>query len=260
MMTHAQMANQIAGKGRGGDNTIVHMNTAEVKALEHLLGPTTINPKTGKPEAIAWLIPLITALAGSIGGAVANKVLNPGQDNKKLLEQQEKDRVAAELKRKQLEKEAYDNYQQTPLIYFNSQSPSPGYRPGVDAEQLQISPMMRGTIGSPIPKYADGGMPESELELQGSPDMLAQLLANMPKGRKIEGDGGGRDDDMTAMVDGEKPVKVSSGEYIVPADIVSGLGDGNSDAGAKVLDRLVALLRQDVAQKAQDRASGGMNG
>lgn len=90
--------------------------------------------------------------------------------------------------------------------------------------------------------------------------MLAQLLANMPKGRKIEGDGGGRDDDMTAMVDGEKPVKVSSGEYIVPADIVSGLGDGNSDAGAKVLDRLVALLRQDVAQKAQDRASGGMNG
>jgi len=253
-MNNAQLANSLAKLGRGGDNTLVHMNTAEVKALEHFLGPTTTNPETGKPEALAWFIPLIASLIGGIGGSVANKVLSGGGSDKKVQEQLAKDREAAEAKRKKLEQEAYDNYQQTPLIYFNSQAPSPGYRPGVDAEQMQIAPVMRGTIGSPMPRYADGGMP-------GDPNAIVQALLQAGNGRKIEGDGGGRDDDLTAVVDGVEPVKVSSGEYIVPADVVSGLGEGNSDAGAKVLDRLIALLRQDVAQQAQDRASGGkMNG
>lgn len=40
------------------------------------------------------------------------------------------------------------------------------------------------------------------------------------------------------------PINGAPGEYMIPADVVSGLGDGYSDAGAKKLDKLVANVRQ----------------
>lgn len=58
----------------------------------------------------------------------------------------------------------------------------------------------------------------------------------------IRGQGGGMDDQVMGTIGAEQPVAVSPGEYIVPADVVSGLGDGSSDAGAAELDR----MQQDV--------------
>ena len=40
------------------------------------------------------------------------------------------------------------------------------------------------------------------------------------------------------------PAALSEGEYVIPADIVSMLGDGNTEAGAKVLDGFVKHIRQ----------------
>jgi len=45
------------------------------------------------------------------------------------------------------------------------------------------------------------------------------------------------------MIGSEQPVAVSPGEYIVPADVVSGLGDGSSDAGAAELDQMLSRVR-----------------
>jgi hypothetical protein len=59
----------------------------------------------------------------------------------------------------------------------------------------------------------------------------------------VQGPGGGMDDQVMGMIGGEQPVAVSPGEYIVPADIVSGLGDGSSDAGAKELDLMAQNVR-----------------
>jgi hypothetical protein len=36
------------------------------------------------------------------------------------------------------------------------------------------------------------------------------------------------------------PISVKAGSYVIPADIVAGLGDSNSAAGRKVLDRLIS--------------------
>ncbi len=52
----------------------------------------------------------------------------------------------------------------------------------------------------------------------------------------IVGSSGGMDDEVMGMIGETQRVAVSPGEYIVAADVVSGLGDGNSDAGADVLD------------------------
>jgi len=46
------------------------------------------------------------------------------------------------------------------------------------------------------------------------------------------------------MVDGQQPAALSSGEYVVPADVVSGLGNGNTNAGAQQLEKMVGGVRQ----------------
>lgn len=56
--------------------------------------------------------------------------------------------------------------------------------------------------------------------------------------------GKGMDDDVPAAIDGETPAALSQGEYVIPADVVALLGDGNSKAGAKVLDELATMIRQ----------------
>ena len=59
----------------------------------------------------------------------------------------------------------------------------------------------------------------------------------------LEGSGGGMDDQIPGMIGNQQPVAVSPGEFIVPADVVSGLGDGSSDAGAAKLDSMMDNVR-----------------
>ena len=47
----------------------------------------------------------------------------------------------------------------------------------------------------------------------------------------IEGIGKGRDDMVQATLEGEQDVLLSRGEFVVPSDVVSGIGDGSSQAG-----------------------------
>lgn len=52
-----------------------------------------------------------------------------------------------------------------------------------------------------------------------------------------------KDEPMTGRAD-TVPAMLSGGEYVIPADVVAMLGDGNNEAGGKILDKLVAQLRQ----------------
>jgi hypothetical protein len=62
---------------------------------------------------------------------------------------------------------------------------------------------------------------------------------------KIKGNGKGMDDQVPGMIGDQQPVAVSPGEFIVPADVVSGLGDGDTDAGANELERMMDKVRQE---------------
>jgi hypothetical protein len=58
-------------------------------------------------------------------------------------------------------------------------------------------------------------------------------------GGYVGGPGGGLDDAIPAIIDGRAPAALSSGEYVVPAHAVSGLGDGSTEAGVAKLDAMV---------------------
>lgn len=85
-------------------------------------------------------------------------------------------------------------------------------------------------------------------------EALQQLLAKVQQGGQpqqeaarggmLKGPGGGMDDLMTARVKGGPQVALSGDEYVVPADAVSMLGDGSSDAGGRKLDAMVQRIRK----------------
>ena len=66
-----EKSREIASKGRNGDTMLMHIQPQELEGLQSLLGPVTINPETGNPEAFAWFaaLPLLGKLAvGALGG------------------------------------------------------------------------------------------------------------------------------------------------------------------------------------------------
>jgi len=74
-------------------------------------------------------------------------------------------------------------------------------------------------------------------------------------GKMLNGNGDGVSDDIPAMIEGEQEAALSDGEFIVPARIVSELGNGSSDAGAKklyaMIDRIQAARQQTMGDNKQ---------
>lgn len=63
-------------------------------------------------------------------------------------------------------------------------------------------------------------------------------------GEYLQGDTDGMADELRTSIDGKQPAALSHGEFVVPADVVSHLGNGNSDAGAKKLYSMMDKIRQ----------------
>ena len=62
--------------------------------------------------------------------------------------------------------------------------------------------------------------------------------------RYLRGETDGMEDKIPSNIDGVQPAKLSHGEFVIPADVVSHLGNGNSDAGAKQLYKMMDRVRQ----------------
>jgi hypothetical protein len=60
----------------------------------------------------------------------------------------------------------------------------------------------------------------------------------------LKGADDGMADRINATIDNKRPAKLSGGEFVIPADVVSHLGNGNSDAGAKQLYALMERVRK----------------
>lgn len=84
--------------------------------------------------------------------------------------------------------------------------------------------------GGGVPGFAAGGMSPSMESPWWTRDAFHQEEASHPAGL-ISGPTGGRADHV--------PMTVGSGSYVIPADVVGGLGGGNTEAGGAVLDHLM---------------------
>ena len=68
--------------------------------------------------------------------------------------------------------------------------------------------------------------------------------AEAAKGRYLSGNTDGMADEIATNIDGEQDAALSHGEFVIPADVVSHLGNGNSEAGADKLHQLMDRIRK----------------
>jgi len=77
----------------------------------------------------------------------------------------------------------------------------------------------------PVPQYAAGG------------------ITGLAQGRYLGGPTDGMADKLKAQIDGKQEARLSHGEFVIPADVVSHIGNGNSEAGAKRLYSMMDRIR-----------------
>lgn len=75
-------------------------------------------------------------------------------------------------------------------------------------------------------------------------ELAAGGIAQLKKGQYLNGASDGMADKVPANIDGVQEARLSDGEFVIPADVVSHLGNGNSDAGAKVLKDMMSRVRK----------------
>jgi hypothetical protein len=92
-----------------------------------------------------------------------------------------------------------------------------------------VTPAAKGGL---MAAYAGGGMPG--YDLGGYSD----------GGRLLKGPGDGMSDNIPASIGQKQPARLADGEFVVPADVVSHLGNGSTDAGAKRLYSMMDKVRQ----------------
>jgi hypothetical protein len=97
---------------------------------------------------------------------------------------------------------------------------------------------------------AAGGMPGRDFGAY-SGGGLSSLGSYSDGGQLLKGPGDGVSDDIPARIGARQPARLADGEFVVPARIVSELGNGSTDAGAK---RLYAMM--DRVQKNRKKSIG----
>jgi hypothetical protein len=73
---------------------------------------------------------------------------------------------------------------------------------------------------------------------------IASLGSYSDGGRMLKGPGDGMSDSIPASIGRKQPARLADGEFVVPADVVSHLGNGSTDAGAKQLYAMMNKVRQ----------------
>lgn len=167
----------------------------------------------------------------------------------------------------------YSNPTYSPVNYSTSYSPNMAYAAGggsmqdIQATSQPVMPpnqMIGGSApnenqfypganiarggASQAPSATDviGGYDQKLDQYTGEPVRmagggLASLDTYAAGGRLLQGPGDGMSDSIPAVIGGAKPQRaaLAQGEFVVPADVVSHLGNGSTDAGSK---RLYAMM------------------
>lgn len=92
-------------------------------------------------------------------------------------------------------------------------------------------------------QYFNQVNPQPVLAAQGGIMSLARG-GKPSSGGYLDGPGDGMSDSIPATIAGKQPARLADGEFVIPADVVSHLGNGSTKAGAKHLYKMMDRVRQ----------------
>jgi hypothetical protein len=176
-----------------------------------------INPFTDKPIGVG------TAASAAFTGVAGMKTLDELEKAKA-----EADKILQDVNNKNEEEKAYAR---KILADYPVQ-----YRRITGQEVSGFGMAMGGRINS----YDD--------EIGGDDSMMQGGIAALAKGglppRYLRGGGDGMSDSIRANIEGKQEARLADGEFVIPADVVSHLGNGSSNAGAKRLYSMMDRVRR----------------
>jgi hypothetical protein len=117
-------------------------------------------------------------------------------------------------------------------------------RPGLPEEEEYSGPLSRFRYDPDRyrPAMASGGLADTAVAqryMKGG-----HLGSYSDGGRLLKGPGDGMSDSIPAKIGAKQPARLADGEFVVPADVVSGLGNGSTDAGARKLYAMMDKVRK----------------
>ena len=115
------------------------------------------------------------------------------------------------------------------------QGPIDGVAMGQEQLRPEFTNAAQGGIMS-LQKYAQGG------NVGGIASLGGYAAGGNP--RLLRGPGDGMSDNIPATIAGKQPARLADGEFVVPADVVSHLGNGSTEAGANVLYQMMERVRK----------------
>ena len=120
------------------------------------------------------------------------------------------------------------------ITYFSPMTYNKVVPPVVPAETTTVAAPAEPVVVPPanppiIPVYAQGG--------------IASLGGYSDGGQLLRGPGDGVSDDIPATIGGRQPARLADGEFVVPARIVSELGNGSTEAGARKLYAMMDRIK-----------------
>jgi hypothetical protein len=229
--------------------------------VKNLAGGNTYNQAATQFATRAGLPSAGMALMGTSGvmavdeGIQQQKAADAAAATAQGENQEVLNRIAAGKKR------AEQAVKANPYMYAMGGSVDDEY--GMDeARGLNQGNLQNGFMGG-MPSYADGGMiPSYDLALRGlsQPAFNEGAVGGMQQfaaggtPRFLSGGGDGMSDSIPATIEGNQEARLADGEFVIPADVVSHLGNGSSKAGAKQLYSMMDRVRQArVGTKKQGR-------
>lgn len=252
-----------AGTGTAGAGTgAATGSAADVinKALAEEAAPKTLGDylSTMGTKALNYATehPLQTALAATTGyGAIT-----AAQETKAQREAAQAELARQEAKRQQDIKLAESTMEKYPSRYrrltaadvrrYGIGMPR-GYVAPASVVNPTLSPVLQAASGGSIRSYDDETGSDDEVQLYGGGLGTLQRGLRFARGgisslppRYLSGGGDGMSDSIPARIGGKQEARLADGEFVIPADVVSHIGNGSSNAGAKKLYEMMDRIRK----------------
>lgn len=138
------------------------------------------------------------------------------------------------------------------MAAMNAVGANTGYpQAGLQTPMYSNPTMQRPQATNVIAPSADAGVDAYTGEARFADGGMSHLGGYSDGGRLLEGPGDGVSDSIPASIGGRQPARLADGEFVVPARIVSEIGNGSTKAGAR---KLYAMM--DRVQKARRKTVG----
>ena len=127
---------------------------------------------------------------------------------------------------------------------YRDTDPTTARQDSFTAALTRLNSMQKKANIKGLPGLKAAAQPLGNIEEAAKGGVMSSLGGYSDGGRMLKGPGDGMSDSIPASIANKQPARLADGEFVVPADVVSHLGNGSTDAGARKLYSMMDKIRK----------------